>query len=314
MNTTQKLALGTVQFGIPYGIKNSEGQVPYAEILKILSLCRDSGITFLDTSRCYGNSEEVLGKALKELGLSDQFKICTKLDLPCDYQAMDRVELLSQVKAAVTASKKALQIDCIPVYLLHTYDYLKVHEGAVWSMLRMLKAEGEIESLGVSICGDTDEAITAMDLEDISYMQIPFNVFDTRWVSRGVLDSCRDKGIKLINRSTYLQGLLLMNANDARERVPVSDPWVWKLKNLAEELGMPLKQLVFCYVLSERRITHSLVGVDNLEQLKENIELSQHVKIDDSVIQRIQTMFEKTPFELVNPSLWPKYKNKFKGV
>ena len=58
-----KLALGTVQFGIDYGVNSTYGQVRPEEVKKILSYARSKDIDFLDTAPAYGNSEKILGKA-----------------------------------------------------------------------------------------------------------------------------------------------------------------------------------------------------------------------------------------------------------
>lgn len=57
-----KLALGTVQFGLEYGINNQAGQVSPEAIARILSECRLHGVDTLDTARTYGTSEAVLGQ------------------------------------------------------------------------------------------------------------------------------------------------------------------------------------------------------------------------------------------------------------
>lgn len=69
-----RLALGTVQFGMSYGISNTAGQVPQDEVAKILDYCKANGIDTLDTARGYGESEAVIG----QFDLSP-FKIVTKL-------------------------------------------------------------------------------------------------------------------------------------------------------------------------------------------------------------------------------------------
>jgi hypothetical protein len=69
-----KLALGTVQFGLPYGIANHAGQVTRAEAKAILQFALANGIDMLDTAIAYGDSETCLG----EVGIND-FKLITKL-------------------------------------------------------------------------------------------------------------------------------------------------------------------------------------------------------------------------------------------
>ena len=62
-----KLTLGTVQFGMNYGIANTQGKPSFEKVVGILSVAYENGIRFLDTAAGYGDSEVVLGKALKEL-------------------------------------------------------------------------------------------------------------------------------------------------------------------------------------------------------------------------------------------------------
>mgnify|MGYP000414659378 FL=1 len=69
MNYANKLVLGTVQFGLDYGVNNQSGQVQQSEVNKILQLAKESGIKKIDTSSAYGTSESVLGKSLSENNL-----------------------------------------------------------------------------------------------------------------------------------------------------------------------------------------------------------------------------------------------------
>ena len=69
-----KIALGTAQFGLDYGISNNGGQTPKKEVARILQLAKQKGITVLDTAFLYGVSEEVIGAH----ELSGQFNIISK--------------------------------------------------------------------------------------------------------------------------------------------------------------------------------------------------------------------------------------------
>ena len=66
MDSSTKLILGTVQFGLNYGVNNQSGQVSKESVETILSLAGNKGIKILDTSSAYGASEKVLGEVLKE--------------------------------------------------------------------------------------------------------------------------------------------------------------------------------------------------------------------------------------------------------
>ena len=68
-----KLALGTVQFGLDYGVSSTTGKVKPEEVGKILNYAHSAGISLLDVAPAYGNSEKVLGNANV-----DRFKVVTK--------------------------------------------------------------------------------------------------------------------------------------------------------------------------------------------------------------------------------------------
>ena len=69
-----RLALGTVQFGLDYGVSNQTGKVDLDEAKAILTACEKLGIRSLDTATEYGDSEKILG----EIGIPN-FSITTKL-------------------------------------------------------------------------------------------------------------------------------------------------------------------------------------------------------------------------------------------
>src|SRR5690349_2612636 len=74
-----QLMLGTVQFGMAYGIANKSGQPAYEEARDILAAAYEGGVNCLDTAASYGNSEATIGRALQELGLREQFAVVTKV-------------------------------------------------------------------------------------------------------------------------------------------------------------------------------------------------------------------------------------------
>jgi len=301
-NQLSRLGLGTVQFGFDYGVNNTRGQVSYDEVCSILTSASDQGVNFLDTSRLYGASESVLGKAIAKIGRD--FTICTKLDLPKNFSELSEKEIGEAVNASFLGSCESLQMDTLPMYLLHNYDYKTTHGGYVWTLLKEMKAKGLIGKLGVSIGRGPDEALQCLQDTDVEVMQIPFNVFDQRWKREGVLTQCREKGIELINRSTFLQGLLLMSVEKAAKLVPVSRDRITKLLNISEFSGVPVKELVFRYVIDNPFINTTIVGVDSLDQLEENIRLQNLGPLDQETINSIESAFLDSPDELVNPALW----------
>ena len=299
-----RLGLGTVQFGFNYGINNARGQVPYDEVLRILEFGAAQGVTFLDTSRAYGASEEALGRAMEAAKLQDTCMVCTKLDLPPGYASLDAASLRETVLDGLHRSQDALRLDQIPAYLLHTPEYRTVQRGLVWQVLLEQVEAGTIGLLGVSIARGPDEALQCLADPTVRILQIPYNILDQRWRCTGVLDACLAQGVALVNRSTYLQGLMLMDPELAHVKVPASVPFLQQLQDVADEASIPVKELVLRYALSCEALSCTLIGVDSLSQFEENIGLYHLGALDDALVQQIERMFADTPVELVNPALW----------
>ena len=76
---SNKLILGTAQFGMNYGINNKIGEIQKNEIIKILNFCKKNNINHFDTASGYGESENKLGNYLKKN--NNNFKIITKYSL-----------------------------------------------------------------------------------------------------------------------------------------------------------------------------------------------------------------------------------------
>jgi aryl-alcohol dehydrogenase-like predicted oxidoreductase len=300
-----RLGLGTVQFGIPYGIANVSGQVRYAEVLRILARARDAGITFLDTARGYGTSEESLGSALAELGLAGGFSVSTKLDIGSDYDSRPEGEVLAEVAAALDASRRALGMDGIPVYQLHVPAHRSWRGGVIWSLLQERQREGAIGLLGVSMAGaDVDEALACLDDPGVAVLQIPYNAFDQRWRRRGVLDAAARRGVSVVGRSAFLQGLLLLPEERVPPRLADAIPLKRFLGAIAAEAGMEVGEIALRYALSAPEISSTIIGVDSLEQLEGNIAVAARGPLPSGVIETIEKSFAEVPERLVVPSLW----------
>jgi len=125
--TSCRLALGTAQFGLDYGITNKRGKLHYAE---------ESGVTTIDTAAAYGNSEETLGS----LQAGDRFRIVTKIS----------VAKASEVEGRVLDSVKALEVETVDTVLFHDHRVLLDVEDA-WSQLQRAKNHGLIRKAGVSV-------------------------------------------------------------------------------------------------------------------------------------------------------------------
>jgi aryl-alcohol dehydrogenase-like predicted oxidoreductase len=285
-----KLALGTVQFGVSYGIANQSGQVSFPEIRHILEQAGKAKIDLLDTAISYGVSESVLGRA----GVSE-FKVVTKLPvLPENY-----VDIDLWVEEEVEGSLKRLCCSSLYGLLVHRSENLLGSQGKnLIDVLNRVKSDGLVQKVGVSIY-DPAELDEIMHLMRLDLVQAPLNVIDRRLETSGWLSSLHQEGVEVHTRSAFLQGLLLMQRNKIPKKFeswsPLWDIWASEL----EEKNLSAAAACLSYQLSLPEVDRVVVGVDSVEQLKALIAASQ-IKLphhDFSFMTSEDQM-------LINPSNW----------
>ncbi len=255
-----KLALGTAQFGLNYGVANTLGKISHNSAEEIIKYCRSAGINILDTAISYGESEQCLGS----IGVQD-FNIVTKLpDIP---DAISDIE--SWMMEEVSSSISRLNIKSLYGLMLHRPNQLFERNGeAIVASLKKLKDMGVIEKVGVSVYSP-DEFKDLFLMHDFDLVQCPFNLIDRRLVSSGWLKKLKNSGVEVHVRSTFLQGLLLMPRNKIPQKFEawssLWDLWhVWLAKNAVSPI-----EACLAYVLSESNIDQIIVGVDSKEQLQQ---------------------------------------------
>jgi aryl-alcohol dehydrogenase-like predicted oxidoreductase len=87
-----RIILGTAQLGMDYGIANRVGQPDQRTATAIIESAWRHGIRHFDTAQAYGASERVLGQALRDLGVSDQAHVASKLSAQLDPAQVSELE------------------------------------------------------------------------------------------------------------------------------------------------------------------------------------------------------------------------------
>ncbi len=284
-----KLALGTVQFGLNYGIGNRNGQVALEEARNIVRHAHSSGLDTLDTAVVYGDSEQRLG----EIGVAD-WQVISKLpELPEQCKDVSKW-ILNQVRASL----ERLHIASLRGLLLHRPEQLLGKHGQeIYQSLLALKQDGLIEKIGISIY-DPIELDALIRNFKIDLVQAPFNVLDRRLITTGWMEKLTQMGIELHTRSVFLQGLLLMSpeARPAKFNRWHStwqrwDQWLF-------ETGLTPQQACLRDASSHTCISRVIVGVDNVNQLKQ-IVLSALGSTPE-----LPRELTSTDIDLINPSRW----------
>ena len=174
-----RLALGTVQFGLPYGIANHAGQIPKEDGTGILDIAAENGIDTIDTAIAYGESEKRLG----EIGVRS-WQIISKLPVIPE----DCPDILQWVTEAVGGSMQRLKVNKLYGLLLHRPEQLLKKNGdSLFGILQSLKEDGVVDKIGVSIY-DPSELDTLCTRFQFDIVQAPFNILDRRLIDSGWLD------------------------------------------------------------------------------------------------------------------------------
>ena len=294
-----RLMLGTVQFGMSYGIANTSGRPTYETARDIIAAAYEGGVNCLDTAANYGTSEEVLGRALDELGLRDVFTVVTKIPLMGDdFDSQSAVD--GFVESSVIRSLKRLKLQVLPVCLFHAEDDFRYIES-----LLKLRERGLVRYVGCSVMTPTATArIVASGLADA--VQLPTSVLDMRYLRQGIYREAARRGVGLFVRSIYLQGLLLMPEADIIPELRGVIPVRRRLAEIAGRAGVSVAELAARYIQSLEGVTCAVVGVETVEQMRHNTELFSKGPLDASVVRAIEDAVPELPDEILMPNKWSK--------
>lgn len=281
-----KIALGTVQFGIPYGINNIKGIPDRKEIKNIFRLAHDSGIRILDTAPAYGDAETKIAE------LSDgQFNVVTKFS----YSKND-VELRDQL----SKSLQDLGSSNFYGYLAHNADnLLKVPE--LWRVLCEARDEKLIKKIGYSLYNpeQLEKLLGNGFIPDL--VQIPYSLLDRKFES--ALKVLKNLGAEIHIRSVFLQGLYLMDIEKLPMKLLPLKNELYQLHVFCLDFGIPMAALALNFVAQNTYLDKVIIGVDSSEQLQQNLIFTNSFTIPPELFDIISKINVKEK-ELLNPANW----------
>lgn len=307
--TLSKLMLGTVQFGLPYGVANRSGQPTYAEVRAIVAAAIEGGVTCFDTAAAYGTSEEVLGRALHELGVADRVMVVTKVQPLTDVAVADATVAAREIEHSVDRSRQRLRLDCLPLVLFH-----READGCYLEELDRLKTKGWLSQCGVSCDNQPGPAAEFVADPHVSALQVPGNLLDRRHQHSGLLAEAAARDVAIFIRSVYLQGLLVMPEVAVPVHVRAVLPVRRKLAAVAHAAGMPLTELAIRYMVSQTGVTSLVIGVETVAQIRDNIELFTRGPLTAEVLAAADAVVPDLSEAIVTPSLWSTLEHKKKSL
>jgi aryl-alcohol dehydrogenase-like predicted oxidoreductase len=263
--------------------------------IRTLHECFDAGINLVDTAPLYGlgTSESIVGKAIA--GRRDKVLVATKCGLTWTGTRGERFFLdvegkpvyrylgPESIRSELENSLRRLGTDYVDLYQTHWQESTTPIESTMRALLD-LKQEGKIRAVGVSNC-TLDQLRAYLKLGPVDSVQEQFNLLDRRHQAE-YFPFCRANHIAVISYQTLINGLLSGKIGPERE-FPQEDlrhnrsrfvPEVRRevqamlneMEHVAHKYNLTTAQLVIAWTIAQPGVTHSLVGVRNVERAREN--------------------------------------------
>jgi len=285
-----KLILGTVQFGLDYGINNTIGKPKKDEVLSLLKIAYNSGIRVLDTAEAYGNAHQLIGNYHKKQG-DFKFEIITKFPHHIKHNL---------IKSKVIEYLDLMNVNALDVMMFHSYDSFQSNYNSL-NTLNELKSDGLIKNIGVSVYTNAQlESLLNKDL--ITVVQLPFNLLDNFNVRGDLINNLKEKGKIIHTRSAFLQGLFFKKSSDDMLIVKSLKSQLEILKEITKKQACSMEELALGYCISQKNIDKVIIGVDSISQLNDNIKASSY-EVNEEAINCINSI-DVENLDLLNPSLW----------
>jgi aryl-alcohol dehydrogenase-like predicted oxidoreductase len=281
-----KLALGSVQFGLPYGINNHSGVPSDQELKSIFCFAHQKGIKVIDTAQGYGNAEERIGKFIEY-----NFDIITKFK-----KLTNPFPFLKELKESLGN----LNAGFVYGYMAHDGDLL-IENPEWWEGLKEAKNIGLVKKIGYSIYSidQLDILISLNMIPDI--VQVPYNILDRRF--EYYFAKMKQMGVEIHTRSVFLQGLFFMSLDKLPPKLLPLKPVIQEILNISDFFKIPVSTMALKFVIQNPHIDKVLIGVDSKLQLEENLQILSNLDLSNELLSRLNNIVV-TEKGLLSPVNW----------
>ncbi|AYB31099.1 aldo/keto reductase [Chryseolinea soli] len=283
----KKIAIGTVQLGLSYGINNQTGKPSQDVAFDILRKASDYRIHMLDSAEAYGDSLQVIAAFLKS-GHHSSFDIISKF-------IGDGTALSGKVEATL----EALGIPSLYAYMFHRFEDYR--SGKYRDELLSLQKTGNVRKLGVSLYG-THELEAVVNDAEIGVIQLPLNPLANTAETIRLVKEAKAKGKEIHVRSVFLQGLLFKDPDELTGNLKGLYEPLKTFHKILKDYNLGVRQACLNYALHQPWIDYVIIGVETKEQLEQNIEaITPH--FSQALAQELESIFVPD-LSLLNPSTW----------
>lgn len=260
-NLIPRICLGTVQFGLDYGIANNRGKVPRQEVFEVLKYAQGIGLNTLDTSVAYGDSERIIGEYIEKAPIP--FEIVSKILVDSGGFDPDGVRLELQ------GSLQRLKVKKLHGCLIHRFEDFLKHDQ-LWNVLETFKKENLVEKIGFSLYRPGDLDLIRDRGISFDIIQVPFSIFDRRFEK--YFESLKDQNIEIHVRSVFLQGLAFLRPDRLPDNLRSASKTIQDLQRISERHDLSINAICLNYVLLNSFVDKAAVGIDGLEHFRNNID------------------------------------------
>lgn len=286
-----QLVLGTVQFGLDYGITNTAGEIPDDAVVEMLEFAQSQGIHIFDTAADYGNSQQRLGQ-LAPAGSTPGY--VTKFSLPADGSEPTTANIFHD-------SMNLLQVENLYGVLFHKLtDLSDPRFESTLNILRSARDTGFISRIGVSIYNLEDLKLAIRVFPDLDLLQLPANILDLTLLESDEVLQLKENGVEVHIRSVFLQGLLLADPNQLASFFEPLKPSLIQLNKIASDSGKNVIELVLAKIRRHHSVDAVVIGATTVQELEE-ITRGWNSGSDFSDFE-----FPSVSQEILDPRKWPK--------
>jgi aryl-alcohol dehydrogenase-like predicted oxidoreductase len=292
--------LGTAQLGQHYGIANTSGQPDTEDAVAIIRTAINYGISFFDTAHAYGESEQILGYALRCCNAEVKARVITKLSpvLPATP---------FKLHGSLRDSMCKLGVPHLYCLMLHREEHLAALDTWLGEELCRYRSEGIIQHIGISVY-NPDAALAALQHPFVSIVQLPTNLFDRRFESAGVFMKANEIDKELHIRSVFLQGVLCMHPDELPTFLGEIIPALSAFRALCRAYECTPNHAALRWVLRRRQNCRVCFGAENPAQVRQNLDFSDlNDTLPDKFFSELEAILPPQKPELLNPALWPRH-------
>ena len=295
-----EISLGTVELGMDYGIpaQGDHLQPSEADAARTLNCALDLGVNLIDTARGYGESEPIIGRALKSR--RNEYILATKI-ASSNWEGYTGVELREQVEASIAESLRTLRTDIIDLLYIHNATPELIQCGEIVEIMQRAQEAGYTRFIGTTTYGEAAPLAVLADGR-FDCVQVAYNLLDRQFEER-VLPLAKANDIGVVIRSVLLKGALTYRYAHLPDELHELRTAVEGINSLCRAPDRNLPELAYRFVLAHPAISTALVGTGRVHELEEIVSFAGCDALPSELLSDIREI-SVSPDQL-NPGTWP---------